>query len=302
MEKWVAARLGDILYAKQGQEMRVNCPFCFAKIGKNDTKHHLYISTVKPVAQCWRCGWTGHHISLIISVEGCTYAEALQYMEQPPTNAELFDRLYSPCGLVQSSDLVDKPVGYVPMSYALSGNATMEYKAVHKYLLKRNVPLGMMVQHFGYVPGTHRAWILVDANWWQGRLIIPGEPKYISPPWPKGGSLWNSEALYMYSDVGICEGVFSAIAAGNNFVALCGKAMTNAQANRLVAARRVQSYTLMLDSGAEDSAYVMAKQLEYAGFRGDINIQRMISGDPADGVIGDRITWSWDVEMELAML
>jgi hypothetical protein len=235
-----------------------------------------------------------------MSVEGCGYGEALRYMMKPLVDIGKFDELYSPRGLVQTLEMTCRPDGYKPFTSVLPRKAPVEYSAVYRYTLNRGVPKPILTRYFGYVPGTHRAWILVDENWWQGRLIIPGEPKYLSPPWPRGDSLWNAQALLMCEDVGICEGIFSAISAGDNYTALCGKTMTTAQAERLAGANNVRSYTIMLDEGAEKSAYTMARQLEYAGFDGDIRIQYMMSGDPADGVVGGSVAWSWGLELEAA--
>lgn len=301
IDKWMQSRLGDTTYAKNGQEVRVNCPFCFARIGREDSGRHMYVSLTKPVAHCFRCSWKGHHVSLVMSVDGCSYVEAIRHMEQPPTNIGLFDALYSARGLVQAPAMeMRRPRGFVPMYDTSQECSQYEYCAVYNYLLSRNVPDVLLHENFGYVPGTQRAWILVDAGWWQGRLIVHGEPKYLSPPWPRGASLWNAKALDTFDDIVICEGVFSALAVGDNAIALCGKTMSDAQAARLVNAN-VSSYTLLLDSGAEESAYTMAKILTYTGFAGELSIQYMLEGDPADGTLGDKRLWSWEEEMRISM-
>ena len=213
-------------------------------------------------------------------------------MSKPPLDVRKFDILYSPQGLVKGEPLALEPDGFLPMQpYRTAGNSN-EYKAVWNYLKRRTGDIYLMEKYFGYVPGTHRAWILIDENWWQGRLLVPGEPKYINPPWPKGDSLWNAEALKC-NHVVICEGVFSAIAVGDNAIALCGKAANDNQLERIVNARP-EYIMIMLDADALDYSYEMGNQLKYLGYEGTIQVQEMMRGDPADGIFGKLVPWTWD--------
>lgn len=300
IENWLRSRLENVSYGN-GQELRADCPFCFARTGREDTKRHLYISAAKPVAYCHRCSWKGHYIGLIMSVEGCTYQEALVYMEKPLISVKGFDKLYSPRGLVQGQVMASQPDGFIGMVDATnSADVSLEQQAIYRYVKKRKVP-GYLMEKFGYVLGTHRVWILIDANWWQGRLIIPGEPKYISPPWPIGDSLWNAKALREYKEVTICEGVFSAAAVGPFAAGLCAKTMTNLQAERLAGARRVDTYNILLDAGAEENAHVAADKLRYFGFNGNINIHYMKTGDPAGGIRGGSASWGWETAVRASL-
>jgi len=292
MMPWVERRLGGVV-ASTGRESRANCPFCYARVGSEDTKRHLYVSLQKPVAHCFRCGWKGHHVSLIMSVDGCSYTEALVLMEHVPSDICRFEQLHSPSGLVQGQTLAVEPDGFL----AFDGvSPHREGRAVRRYLLKRNVSDRLIHSAFGWVPGTHRAWMLVDANWWQGRLIIRGEPKYISPPWPRGDSLWNAAALSKVTTrpLVICEGVFSAIAVGPRAIALCGKGCTDLQAERIVSSTRSGSIMVMLDADATSNAHAIADKLVEFGYTGSIRVQYMLSGDPAEGQVGKQIPWTWE--------
>jgi len=161
------------------------------------------------------------------------------------------------------------------------------------------VPRHIVDKHFGYVPGTNRVWILVDTNWWQGRLIIPGQPKYISPPWPKSDSLWNADALVNGGKVVVCEGVFSAIAVGDSAIALCGKSMSNLQAKRIATAG-LDEIVVMLDADAVDYACETARVL-HSRCNAKIMIQYMASGDPALGVRGKLVNYDWRLTVENAL-
>lgn len=289
---WLDSVIGDVWDASSGSELRVNCPFCETRVGKPDDKHHMYVSQINPVAMCFRCTWQGNYVSLIISATGCSYAEALVQLESPTPNVSRFPLLTMPSGLlgVASKAAISKPGGF--QSFGVEAKSSREELAVWAYLRRRQIPQALIRKYMGWAPGTNRAWILIDADFWQGRLIIPGDPKYISPPWPKGDSLWNSGALNTRQIV-ICEGVFSAIAVGSQAVAICGKTMTIPQANRIARSKRVKSITIMLDADATQQAYGIAKMLEEAGYAGVMKIHRLKSGDPTDGLDGDVIAYDW---------
>jgi len=162
----------------------------------------------------------------------------------------------------------------------------MEGRAVLNYLRKRGISMDYIRHHMGYVPGTMRAWIIVDVNWYQGRSVVDSKPRYVSPKWPKDDSLWNSKALYLCSYVIICEGVFSSIHAGNVAVGLCSKTATYQQLRR-IARSPVKSITIMLDASAYREAVVLALALRNEAYNGKLYIHSLYSGDPCDSLSGD---------------
>lgn len=297
IKEWLDATFDDVIEAGNGSELRVNCPFCEARIGKPDSKHHMYISVNSPVAMCFRCTWQGHYINLIMSVSGCSYADALKQLEAPTPDIKKFDRILAPTGLMSGPLMSSKPPGFKHFTL-LNDNvkSTKEERAVWNYLVnRRRIPQAIVRRYMGWAPGTNRAWILIDGNFWQGRLIIPGNPKYMSAPWPKADAVWNPNALND-KHVVICEGVFSAIAAGSHAIALCGKTITEQQAKRIVKAAP-SSLTIMLDHDAIQSAYDMAKTLEEYGYIGVMKIHELESGDPTDSLEGRVVSYGWDARV-----
>ncbi len=282
MIKWLCRHF-DVKHHQD--DYAVCCPFC-----QDDDGFHLYVNKHRPVAHCFRCDWRGNYISLIMAVDVCSYVDALVHIKNPVTDIKLYDS----AGVdTAPDDMHSRPPGFI----YLRETVALEGKIVRAYLYKRKVPLRLVNKYFGIVPGTNRVWILIDKNWWQGRLIISGEPKYISPAWQRGDSLWNYEALTACRDVVVCEGVFSAIAVGDNAVALCSKQMSDAQAQRIANAYP-DSIMIMLDYGAEDEAYEVADMLSYVGYGGSISIQYMLCGDPADGVMSHVTDASWASKVE----
>ncbi len=306
IERWANTRLGSGIVAGNGNEYRVNCPFCRARIGHEDEKYHMYINLVKPFALCFRCDWKGHYSQLVMSVEGCNYVESLSYIGNPLPDIGRFDKLKSPLGLVQAPQTC-MPPGFIPFTGhrngSMEGDAALVY--VKKRLGIRSSYASILMERFGYVPGTNRVWMLIDEWFWQGRSLTNGSNlKYVSPPWPKNDSLWNAEALDSYEDVTVCEGVFSAYRAGpDNAMALCGKKATNAQVERIVA-KKPQSITIMLDAGAYLESLHLAGALMLAGYNGNVILHSLRDGDPADGLAGktEAYDWSKHVVAELSAI
>lgn len=318
MEYWLEARFGDVGLTSDREDLRVNCPFCKARNGRADVKRHLYVSLVKPVAHCFRCSWKGHWLSLVMSVEGCSYADALGYMVAPSINVAEFDnpisRLYSPRGLINVKNVVSMPDGFRMLTLTRDG-ATLEGMAIYNYVRQRLYGVSrkfgyhkqFITDIFGWIPGSNRVWILIDENWWQGRTIVNAEPKYLSPPWPIGDSLWNGGALKgwrrrkgmfeSFNEIVICEGVFSAMHVGPNAVALCAKTSTVAQTKR-IAGTRVQKIIIMLDADAADESYKLARDLVSAGYAGELVIHHLCKGDPCDGLKGDAVAYGFRSQLE----
>ena len=309
IDQWLNSRFGQTRSASGGSEIRICCPFCKARVGRPDTGFHMYVNLERPVAHCFRCEWKGHHLSLVISVDGGSYAQALKSIEDAAPDVGLFEKLGSSRGLVQGHEMASMPDGYKPLVVMSLKTSPIEDHQEHpeataawRYLTKRNVPLDIITRCFGYVPGTMRVWILIDDNWWQGRLMVAGDPKYISPPWPKGDSLWNAQALGKYDDIVICEGVFSAIAVGDNAIALCGKTINAPQADRIVQAMgKHTSITIMMDADAIQNAHDAAEVLMRHGYEGGLEIRYMRSGDPADGVMGEKVAYDWSTPIKHAL-
>lgn len=295
IERWADTRLGPGIVAGNGNEYRVNCPFCRARIGHDDEKYHLFISMVKPFAICFRCDWTGHYTQLVMSVEGCKYVEALSHIGNPLPSIKRFDELASPMGLAQVQQTCAPP-GFIPFTGhrtgSTEGDAALVYAKKRLGIRYNSHPI--LIERFGYVPGTNRVWMLIDEWFWQGRSMTNGSDlKYISPPWPKGDSLWNADALDNYDDVIVCEGVFSAYHAGpDNALALCGKKATDMQIHRIVA-KNPQSITIMLDAGAYLESLQLASDFTSVGYSGNLRIHSLYVGDPADGLAGDVEEYDW---------
>lgn len=296
IREWLDSALGEVIEASNGSELRIDCPFCAARVGKADSKHHMYISNDNPVAFCFRCGWQGNYISLIMSVSGCSYSEALKQLSDPRPNINRFDRLFSPLGTVLGHQMSSYPDKFKFFNDDQQQMGREEHVIWNYLVKKRRISKSIVRKYMGWASGTWRAWILVDKDFWQGRAVLPGiEPKYISSPWPKGDTIWNPNALND-NHIYICEGVFSALAVGSHAIALCAKTVTEPQAKRIVKSNP-PAITIMLDADATQFAYDMAAALERYGYCGILKIHELEKGDPTDGLDGMVIGYDWSTEI-----
>jgi len=285
IDVWMQNSIGQVDYTSDGSQARTICPFCYDRVGSEDTKGHLYVSLEKPVAICHRCEWTGTYLQLIMSVDHCTYTEAFRHIAEPVITVSGYDKILQPRQIIVPYKGV-RPDRFISFAESMPYDTNIESDVVWKYLVvTRRIPIDIVLDRCGYVPGSNRAWFLIDHNWWQGRSLIDAKPKYISPAWPREDALWNADALDRYTTVAVCEGVISAIAAGRNAVALCGKSMTEQQAQRL-ARSKVKKFIMMLDPDANDQNYVLCNKLAQAGYAGVLEIYHLVNGDPAEDMKG----------------
>ena len=280
IEDWVLDRFPEASYSTTN--LRVNCPFC-----GDDTGKHLYIQVYgEPVAHCFRCEWAGSIYTLVSKVDNISYGEAIlqvsaiQFQRKKPTK-----------------ELRSAPEGYVP--FAGIKLKSVEAEVAHRYLRSRKIPENIIQQYCGIVPKSWRAWFVFD-NFWQGRLMRPGNPKYLSPEAAKDDVLWNAQALIGHRDIIICEGIISACNAGNDAIALLAKTATPEQLTRIVKAAPM-SILIMLDAAAKAEALVLAENLVLAGYSGSINIAQLEYGDPADCKVYKVIPYTFSEVVKLRM-
>lgn len=262
IEDWVLDRFPEASYSTTN--LRVNCPFC-----GDDTGKHLYIQVHgDPVAHCFRCEWRGNIYTLVSKVDNISYGEAIIQIATIQ-----FQRRK------ETVPLRAAPEGYIPFSIGIKLKS-LEAEVAYRYLRSRKVPEHIIQQYCGIVPGSWRAWFVFD-NFWQGRLLRQGHPKYLSPEAAKNDVLWNAQALIGHKDIIICEGIISACNAGNNSIALLAKTATPEQLARIVKAAP-KSILIMLDADAKAEALTLAESLVLSGYTGALSIAQLEYGDPAD--------------------
>lgn len=285
-------------------DLRVNCPFCWARYGKEDTNHKLHVSLVKETAHCFRCDYSSSWVRLVMDVMDEGYAHALGELYTSPkavSTEELISK-FDAIDRVAESDLTlpdDFELLYMAKpcsSKCYSVNNRIKRRA--RYYLRRRGFRQIVWRRYNLGVARSvglRVVIPIEGDFWQARALFDWVvPKYISPKKEARHILFNSIALRIYDEVVICEGAFSAMAVGGNSIALLRKKATSEQLARLIGSD-VEKFIVALDSDAKMESVELARDLTRGGKQ--VTIWQYADGDPADG--GDYISKGYGLRMEV---
>jgi hypothetical protein len=239
--------LGDPIQGTTG-ELRFQSPFQsrFNDPLSEDTKKHLYVNVKKGMFICFKSGVSGS-LSYLFNVLGADLEKVLPVYTGW---ADLKDRFRNLDKLPEPFQI---PKAEMP-EWAQDVQAGSE---VHRYLRGRGVQ-DTDIGFYGIQEGTgeYSGWLVVPnvdkdgtCEYWVSRNTR--KKAYLNPTVDRRyhvGFLDNALA-YSPGHVVVCEGVFSAIAAGRDAVASYGKFVTNAQLQRMWDAG-VRKVTLALDGDA----------------------------------------------------
>ena len=254
-----------------GEDVRVNCFKC------GDTNKHLYVGLHIEAVHCFKCGYSASWIKFVMDCKGCNYWIAVGELYHKPRMVDF--HIVQDVPNVLPPTIKKLPDGF--MRLADTGlPAWSDY--AKKYLKKR----GFTGWHWNrYALGVSNEYpmriiIPIEKEYWQGRAIFDFmTPKYINPKVPARDVLFNAQALRVYNEVVITEGAFSAMAVGENAVALIGKEPTEEKIERIVGSL-ADHFIIAL----EPEAYGTMKKLIDALYSHGktITIWKYEVGDPAD--------------------
>lgn len=228
-----------------GKDVIYRCPFCEGSKGSG----HLYINYDKNMYHCYKCGIGGRDIRKLLSMMGISVDEEVPKSISNRTSkaAMLSDLLDKKDDKVDERDL-DKITKYFYNHVMNLSPGAKEY-LYHRGLTDDDINTYNILEgidnHGVYVEG-------VRGQNYYGRILVPSmigdkvsyyvardylgisDRKYLNPPASIAYSsedVWNLDrARKVSSTVIICEGVFTAIAAGRgkyNAVATYGKSIAD---------------------------------------------------------------------------
>lgn len=268
-------RLGPSHQARGG-EYEFDCPFCHLRGHGPDRGHHLGINLDKKKFNCFRCE-SGGELDRLHRLLG------IEVTASAPETLELRRRLFS---LGKSEDEQVSESG-LPEDYLVVNPQTIAYH----YLTSER---GLTAEEIGFygigygVRKTRGRVIIPTFNrggrcvYWVARKYSGNGPTYLNPPSPRKWHMFNLDKVEgQYSEVIICEGVFSAITAGKNAVATFGKGFTQEQVSLLSLARFARYY-VAYDDDARKEALELCSALWSAGCTANLVDIRPGEGDPDD--------------------
>lgn len=250
IENQITALFGS--FVKSGNEYIVKCPKCEERIGKRDTKGHLYVNPTKNVWNCFRCEWKGRDLaSLGLQLEEKSYgkisdlADYLANINTPP--------------MEEKFTTIEFPKGYTTdFSRSITG------KMAYNYLLSRGLSREQIEENrIGYANGGPYSGFIVlpifedsELVYYVTRSIFKKE--YKNAPVPSRNIMFNFKNQRV---IVLCEGIFDALSFGKNGVALLGKAMKDAQLER-IRKNPPQRVYICLDNDAKTAATSIASRLK----------------------------------------
>lgn len=265
------------------------CPLC------DDDSGHLYINVThdSPFAHCFKCEFRpATWLNLVCQVEGVSPRVALSIVGGSYTprvrNDNLFNYIQRSLSSPDEVEILDEVIDWgevfslgMPEAY-ISLSSTKLNTVYHRYLKRRKISDGAIDRYgIGFASGgkySGRIIIPCSSRYFQARSISDMQnPKYLNPSKKSGGSIFNPQAL-KYEAVNIAEGAFSALAIGDDTIALLGKSVTSKQIS-ILRNSGVGKFTVILDSDAEKSSWDIAHKL--ANFA-EVDVVGLANGDPAD--------------------
>jgi len=275
IEQFVHRNFDYSNYGNPVSDLRVDCPKC------DDSKKHLYISLNKQAVHCFKCGYSANWIDFIITVTGYPYWKAIGELYEIPRMVDYPSKLEKATKNGNIKVMQHEwtlPEDFQNMTVGDGGIV----KLYRKYLMGRGFGSDYWTRYnIGYaesVPG--RVIIPIDKDYWQGRAISDSiSPKYLNPKEPGRDVIFNRVALQRYEEIAITEGAFSAMAIGDNAVALIRKDPTVEQTDRILGsiARR---FIIALEPGAFGTMQKIMEVLRKADR--EVIIWKYSVGDPND--------------------
>lgn len=265
-------------------EFRLCCPLC------HETKYRFGVNVEKQVAHCFRCD---------VALGKRELFDLLGFNPLPDIHGDPSEAIREI--LEEKSERKSKPaVSGIEIEGTFMAGAKdhpLYYRAA-RYLAGRGFDPYHLAETYHLIlpdPGSplddRVIFPIIEGQeivYYQARALGRALPKYLNPPkriCPVGKSqfIFNFSQAIQYlgnnpqcERLVICEGIFSALAVGENAVCLFGKEASQTQLN-LIFRSGVEKVHVLLDPGAEINALKLAAQLHT---RLDVKISFLQGGDP----------------------
>jgi len=250
-----------------GPQLVCDCPLC----GKSS---RFYVAENTGAWHCFRCGESGGLLRLVQVIDGLTGSEAKEFLSAgetsrvaPPTVGELRGRLPGKAKRWKTRTEKERDIpeeapheSGLPPEFIPIWDPKERLWSVPRYLKDRGITARTAATYgLGYCQeGRYAGRLILPVHIggrvisFQGRLMGPGEPRYLGPPKPKGAILYGYDEALGGESVIVCEGPMDVLALhqhGQRAVGLMGKVISLAQAVALKSGG-FSRITVMLDPEA----------------------------------------------------
>jgi len=236
------------------------CPYC-----GREQKMGINLTTYR--TNCFRCGEHPSPAQMIMDVETLdTYTELLTFLKHGDFTELEFKE--------EKVELAEPKPVYLPDGFRLINQGDGHIaKIIRNYLKHRGFNIDeLSKQGIGYcTKGDYFGYVILPfysngkLTYFNARLVIGNGPRYNNPPKSVTGLgkeflIFNEDALELYTQVYICEGVFNALTIGERAIATMGKHLSRYQINLLIKSP-VKRFILLLDPDAKKQSIDLALKL-----------------------------------------
>ena len=248
---------------KQGQdEYYFTCPYC---------NHHKkkFAINFRNGYHCWVCDTRGKNIYRIVRRFG-DYQQRQKYRElQGLVDLSDFEEMFKEYNNIQEKQVLEMPEGFVSLC---NKDLPMDSTDAFRYLSSRGIGRREILKwKIGYCKeGRYAGRIIVpsfdvdgDLNYFIARSYVGHTRRYLNPPADRD-LVFNELNIDWDEPVILVEGVFDAIAAGNNAIPILGSTLR--EKSRLFQAIAIHDTPvyMALDYDAEKKAeWIIKSMLKY---------------------------------------
>ena len=260
-----------------GSEATFSCPYC------NHHKKKLVVNIITQKWHCWVCGIKGVGVERIFKKLG---ASGKLSELQSLTGIKLT------ASKDKDAEHVSLPMEFVPMTSGNSSNP--EFRNAARYLKLRGITkIDVLRYNIGFCEtGQYKRMIIIPSydkegvlNYFVGRSYYDTDFKHKNPKTSK--DIIGFELLLNWNeDINICEGVFDAIAIGENSIPIFGKFLPNALKIKIKESN-VKRINIVLDSDAKSESIKLCEYLQSENV--DVRIIEMKDGEDPSTLGHDKI-------------
>jgi len=256
---YITKRLGMRDYTRGW--IKGNCPSC----GRDD-KYGVNLGLNR--TNCFRCGYNPSPIGLVMDKEGLENFNEVKVFLKVYDGAEYLEPIVE---RVEHIDVV-LPEGYKNLRV---GNSMLA-KLARKYIEKRKFnPEEKAFQGWGYgTTGKYHGYIIIPFYiggkliYFNARKFIGNGPKYQNPSIDDFGIgksllIYNVDALAIYDQIYLMEGVFNAGTIGDNAIATGGKKISSYQISMFLKSQATEFILLLDPDAVEEAAKVGMKLINH---------------------------------------
>ena len=247
-------------YYQKGDEHLYHCPYC------NHHKKKMSVNFANGFFKCWICDERGKNIYRIIRKFG-TYQQRQKYLElQGRLDLNEFEDLFKELNNEEDKQKIDLPEEFISLC---NKDLPMDSTDAFRYLSSRGIGRREILKwKIGYCKeGRYGGRIIIpsidvegDCNYFIARSYVGHQRRYLNPPTDRD-IVFNELNIDWDEPIVLVEGVFDAIAAGENAIPILGSTLR--EKSRLFQAIAIHDTPvyMALDKDAEKKAEWIIKSL-----------------------------------------